>query len=56
MSLTSASWRQRGLAMGQERVQQRATRVRTLVSLGMWLVAAGAAVVVGLDPDGLIRS
>lgn len=40
--------------MGQQQVQQRTTRVRRYVSLGWWLVAAGAAAVVGLDPDGLI--
>ncbi len=36
--------------------QLRVPRMRTLVSLGMWLVAAGVAAVVGLDPDGLARS
>jgi hypothetical protein len=41
--------------MGQQQVGQRVTRVRTLVSLGLWLVAAGAAAVVGLDPDGILR-
>ena len=39
--------------MGEQQVQQHGTRMRTLVSLGMWLLAAGAAAVVGLDPDGL---
>ena len=42
--------------MEQHGVQQGATRVRTLVSLAMWLLAAGAAAVIGLDPDGLVRS
>ncbi|MGY1769893.1 hypothetical protein [Blastococcus sp. SYSU D00813] len=42
--------------MGQQQAEQRTRRVRRIVSLGMWLVAAGAAAVVGLDPDGLVRS
>ena len=42
--------------MGEQEVQQGVTRVRTLVSLAMWLLAAAAAAVVGLDPDGLLRS
>lgn len=42
--------------MRQQQAQHRATRVKRLVSLGMWLVAAGAAAVVGLDPEGLIRT
>ncbi|MGY1740203.1 MULTISPECIES: hypothetical protein [unclassified Blastococcus] len=41
--------------MGQAQVLERVPRVRTLVSLGLWLLAAGAAAVVGLDPDGLAR-
>ena len=39
--------------MGQL-VHREATRARRIVSLALWLVAAGAAAVVGLDPDGLI--
>ncbi|SEP22660.1 hypothetical protein [Trujillonella endophytica] len=42
--------------MGEQQVQQRATRMRTIVSLGLWLLAAGAAAVVGLDPDGIAHS
>jgi hypothetical protein len=41
--------------MQQERGQQRGTWLRRCVSVGMWLVAAGAAAVVGLDPDSLAR-
>lgn len=32
------------------------TRVRRYATVAMWLVAAGAAAVVGLDPDGLVGS
>ena len=39
--------------MGRQ-VQREATRARRIVSLALWLVAAGAVTVVGLDPDGLI--
>ena len=35
---------------------QRLPRVRTLVSVALWLLAAGAATVVGLDPDGIVGS
>lgn len=42
--------------MGQQQGQPHATKVRRIVALGMWLVAAGAAVVVGLDPEGLASS
>jgi hypothetical protein len=42
--------------MGAQQVRRRVARVRRYVTLGMWLVAAGAAAVVGLDPDGIIRS
>jgi hypothetical protein len=42
--------------MRQERGQQRVTRMRRYVSVGIWLVAAGAAAVVGFDLDGLVRS
>ena len=42
--------------MGQRQTQQRGSRVRKVLALGAWLVAAGAAAVVGLDPEGLVRS
>ncbi len=38
--------------MGEQQVRG----VRRYVALAMWLVAAGAAAVIGLDPDGFLRS
>jgi hypothetical protein len=42
--------------MERQRAQPHATRGRRLVSLWLWLVAAGAAAVVGLDPEDVVRA
>jgi hypothetical protein len=42
--------------MRQEKEQRHVARLRRCLSVGLWLIAAGAAAVVGIDPDGLAGS
>ncbi|MGY1745256.1 hypothetical protein ACI781_06990 [Blastococcus sp. SYSU D00695] len=37
-------------------VRRGTTTARRCLAVGLWLVAAAAAAVVGLDPDGLLRT